>query len=117
MNYYKELEIDLDINSILDFSDGLSNLNLPIYYLFDEHINQNIGSNSYLRDIALSKFNINTILGIIPENIINVSSNNHATLFYVFDNYFYYSNTGLGIPNHLMEDHYFVFPKLFKACA
>ena len=98
----------------IDNNNCLEGILLPIYYLFDKDINEKIFSSEKYRDNMLVQYDINNILEININNIINISSNDHATIFYIFDNYFYYSNSGFGINNHLVQENKYVFPKLFK---
>jgi hypothetical protein len=95
----------------------LKSINLPLFYLFDDKLNDNIGSSHETRDIILEELNINSLFDIDRNNIINISTASHATLFYIFsyneNNYLYYSNSGFGIDNNIMTGEY-VFPKLFQ---
>jgi hypothetical protein len=96
--------------------------NIPInkgslYYLFDGDIDDNIGS-SYIYI-----YNLFIVLGVFfdvlnDDNIIPVNHPTHATLFYKIDlpnenrYYIYYSNSGLGINNHLIIDDCII-PKIY----
>lgn len=102
-----------DINNytryILNQTDSHSNLLIniiPIYYLFDNKINPNIGCQIPQRDIVMSFTDAHTLFNIIPDKITNLSCGNHATILYTFENreknYLYYSNSGLGIQNQAL---------------
>ena len=115
---FTDYKFDLaKINQEIDIKTDLKAIMLPLYYLFDKNINNDIGSTYINRDIILSVLDINTLLDICKNNIININTASHTTLFYIFEykecTYFYYSNSGFGIDNHVMKDKY-VFPKLFR---
>ena len=48
-------------------------------------LNDNLGSNSIKRDLIVEKLKINDQLNINKDNIINISTAKHATLFYIFE--------------------------------
>ena len=93
-----------------DNSIKLKTLKSPIYYLFDGFLNEYIGSDYVKRDLIIKKYNINNhfkfITKIDSNDTINNSTNpTHATLFYHLKHndkyYLIYSNSGLGINNHI----------------
>jgi hypothetical protein len=78
---------------LLQFQD-LQACMLPIYYLFDNDINE-IGSKVLQRDTILDILDIHNLLGIDKNNIINIETASHATLFYIFE---YERNIYIEIP-------------------
>jgi hypothetical protein len=76
-NYYDTDTSRTDLTSVL----------LPIYYFFDNDINDKIGSSIKARDAILNTLKINELLEnyINPDNIININTSGHATLFYILE--------------------------------
>ena len=90
----------------------------PIYYLFDGHINNNIGSSSSKRNNIMNKLKLsNELLNINNLNYIDLSIESHATILYVFTHntrtYLYYSNSGYGVTNNHILLNGMVAPKIY----
>ena len=93
---------------------------LSLYYLFDSYLNKDIGSAvldlNILRDSRALGLHLDRICNLKTINIINTRNDTHATVFYKFNIndifYIYYSNSGLGIDNHICINNN-VCPKIF----
>ena len=111
-NIYEELEQTNDINKIYVIIS-------PIYYLFDGYINENIGSDSKIRNYINNVFNINTLFSINTYQLTDLPNPTHSTNLYKIVNkertYMYYSNSGLGIESNQIynTDDNFVVPKIY----
>ena len=90
---------------------------MPIFYLFDGDINENIGESNKNRIIMRTLCKSDELFNIIDANLINIQHPTHSTLLYKFEHneniYLYYSNTGLGINNHITDDDGNIMPILF----
>jgi hypothetical protein len=86
---------------------GITSVKFPIYYLFDQLLNDDIGSN--LGKYFTDNFNLEQLFSINKENLHYININQHSTIFYKFESngrkYIYYSNSGLGINNQLYNNH------------
>jgi len=87
---------------------SLSFCNFPLYYLFDHKINESIGGTIEQRTFLRERLNLDELFNLKTENIIDVGLSEHATILYKFEykkNYYiYYSNSGLGIENQLLDE-------------
>jgi hypothetical protein len=89
------------------WSYEISSVKFPIYYLFDQLLDTDIGS--YKVDYYIYNFNLEELFSINTENLHILNINKHVTIFYKFEfnnrKYIYYSNSGLGINNQLYNNH------------
>ena len=110
----------------INISDDLNNLMIiksSIYYLFDNYLNENIGSTYETRNYITHKCDINTLFLLNNKYIIDFPNPTHSTIIYkliIKDDttntervYMYYSNSGFGINNQIYEYDKFVVPKLY----
>jgi len=115
LSFYTE---EITPNSQLPIN--LKTLKSPIYYLYDGYINSSIGSNSKKLKSLNNLFGIDLYFKfdqISTKPVIYHTNNpSHATLFYhmKYNNkyYLFYSNSGLGIENHINLNGC-VFPNIY----
>jgi len=87
-----------------------------LYYLFDKYLDKDIGSEyDKLKKINII-LNINDFFNLQQDKIYDFKNPTHATLFYHIKHnekyYLYYSNSGLGITNHININNH-VIPKIY----
>jgi hypothetical protein len=99
----------------------------PLYYLFDGFLNENIGSSNEKTMKLFHYLSMHKSTNIKQENLVDINNPTHATRFYKIDidtetgsdnrYYLIYSNSGLGIENHIIELNSLnstnVYPKIF----
>ena len=66
------------------------------YYLFDGEINPNIAGNRLIID---EFYNLEIQTELIKDDIIWIAYNEHAIVWYVYENYLIVSNSGMGCEN------------------
>ena len=116
--------VEHTFNSLFEKIDKHENNNIttvtaPIFYLFDNDINDNIGSNSQIRKTYVDLLELNSLFSLVSDKIHSISLDGHATIIYFLENdgdsYLYYSNSGLGIHNNIRNiDKNTVAPKIYK---
>jgi hypothetical protein len=112
--------------NIGQFNHDLKTYIVPLHYLFDEDLDEEVPSSNHMHSI-LNHFKIYNIFKIDKNNIIELITSEHSTHFYIFNflntntnttnTYFYYSNSGFGMNdnNIIVNDKYkYVASKLFK---
>ena len=80
----------------------------PIFYLFDHILDADYtGLDPKTLEQIRQHFNLDELMNINSTDIINIGVAKHATIIYKFISnnrlYFYYSNTGSGIYNQLLD--------------
>jgi hypothetical protein len=81
---------------------------IPIFYLFDNIIvNKDLYCDYRQFDHIKTYFQLDKLFGIITDNVMNISVSAHRTILYKFSyqtrKYIYYSNSGLGSENQLIN--------------
>ena len=95
---YKSITYNTDLTSVI----------FPLHYLFDSSLNENIGNTSTNVDIIREKLKLDELFDLIKDNIKSIPHPSHSTKMYKFKykdkNYIYYSNSGFGAENHIIDD-------------
>src|SRR5690606_636018 len=113
-NYVKK---ETRTKSISKFIDNVYNISLkkseltsvivPIHYLFDGYINENIGNTHENLLAVLKFFDLDDLFNLNFANYTSTFVPEHASVLLLYQftsnnrNYIYYSNSGLGIHNHV----------------
>jgi hypothetical protein len=93
----------------------MSNMNFltlfkfPIFYLFDHIIDKIGGCAEQIRTIIRKTFELDNFFCLDENGITDINASTHATILYRFifndRKYLYYSNSGLGIDNQLLDKY------------
>ena len=97
---FEYIDPDDKNNTILTF-------NWPLFYLFDNKINEKFGSSNKVRTTLRTELKLDELFSLDNDNIVEININQHSTIFYKFihddRHYIYYSNSGLGIINQVYD--------------
>jgi hypothetical protein len=109
INYFENLENKFTSNMTIGITS-------PIFYLFDNNINQNIYSTLHIRNNIRNNLDLDNLFNIDKTKLVDVGIS-HATIIYSFINnerkYIYYSNSGLGVKNHIYDIEGKAVPKIY----
>jgi hypothetical protein len=96
-NLYKSISEKSELTSVI----------VPIHYLFDKNISSDIGNTEDNLQNVVETLKLNDLFNLDYINYFSMPVPNHATILYKFviseRNYIYYSNSGLGIHNHIRD--------------
>jgi hypothetical protein len=104
-------------NSIIHESNLMSVI-FPLHYLVDSSLNTNIGNNYKNVNNIRSHLNLDSLFNLTSNNIYDIPHPSHSTKIYKLNYndklYIYYSNTGSGAENHIIDTiNNTVVPKLY----
>ena len=116
--FQKKKFIENIYKSIIPEQNITANI-FPIHYLFDGYLNNKIGNTDSNVNLIRQTLILDMLFDLETQDIISVPHPSHSTKIYKFNHsnnyYIYYSNSGFGAENHIIDNtNMTISPKIYK---